>query len=83
MPAVKKITKRQFKGVVVSDKMNKTVVVRVDATKIHPRYQKRFKTSKRLKAHDEKNEFKVGDRVVMQECRPLSKNKKWRVLNKI
>ena len=72
--------KRTFKGIVVSDKMDKTVVVRVDRVKLHPKYQKRYKVSKRYKVHDEKNECKSGDKVLFSECRPLSKEKRWRII---
>jgi small subunit ribosomal protein S17 len=74
---------RIFKGEVVSDKMDKTVVVRVDSTKVHPKYGKRFTLSRRYKVHDEKNEFKTGDVISFTECRPLSKDKRWRVLAKV
>lgn len=78
----KKTIKRKFEGVVVSDKANKTVVVLVSTTKVHPKYSKRYTSSKRYQAHDEKNEYKVGDEVVIIETRPISKTKKWRVLGK-
>jgi len=68
---------RLFKGVIVSDKMDKTVTVLVNRYKKHPKYKKRYKISKKYKAHDEKNEFKIGDKVVIQETRPISKDKKW------
>ena len=71
--------KKEFVGVVKSDKMNKTVVVSVETTTLHPLYKKYVVRSKRLKAHDEKNEAKVGDRVRVVECRPISKEKCWRV----
>lgn len=74
--------KRKLKGKVVSDKMQKTVVVRVERIKAHPKYKKRYKISKNYKAHDEKQIYKVGDRVVIEECRPLSKHKTWRVIEK-
>ncbi len=77
---VKKIIKKQFQGVVVSDKMNKTVVIRVDRVKIHPKYKKRYTVSKKYKVHDEKSKFKIGDKVVFIECRPISKDKRWRVI---
>ena len=77
-----KVNKRIFKGVIVSDKMDKTIVVRVDRIKVHPKYKKRFKVSKRYKIHDEKNEYKVGDKVLFIETRPISKDKRWRVLSK-
>ncbi|MEK9130002.1 MAG: 30S ribosomal protein S17 [Patescibacteria group bacterium] len=75
----KKIIKRTFRGVVVSDKMDKTIVVRVDRIKAHPKYKKRYKVSKRYKVHDLENKYKTGDKVTFVECRPLSKEKKWRV----
>jgi len=74
---------RQHKGVVVSDKMDKTIIVRVDRVKVHPRYKKRYTVSKRFKVHDEKNEYKTGDKVIFRECRPLSKDKRWRVIKKV
>jgi len=67
------------KGVVVSDKMDKTVVVKVQNLKLHPRYQKFIKRSKNFKAHDEANECRMGDTVEIIETRPLSKDKRWRV----
>jgi len=79
----KEAIKRKLKGVVVSDKMNKTVVVRVDRIKKHPRYKKRYIVSKKYKAHDEKNEYKIGDKVIIRESRPISKEKRWIVLSKI
>jgi len=67
-------------GVVVSDKMDKTVVVVEETMKLHKLYKKRVKFSKRYKAHDELNECKVGDKVRIMETRPLSKDKHWRVV---
>ncbi len=67
-------------GTVVSDKMQKTVVVAVETTKPHPLYGKRVKHSKRFKAHDEQNEAKIGDVVRIMETRPLSKDKRWRLV---
>lgn len=78
-----KKTIRQLQGIVVSDKMAKTVVVKVERLKVHPKYKKRYKVSKKYKAHDEKNECKVGDKVLIQECRPISKDKKWIVIRKL
>lgn len=75
-------TKRELVGTVVSDKMQKTVVIKVDRVKTHPKYGKQFVSSKRYKAHDEKGEYKTGDKVVFVECRPLSKDKRWRVTGK-
>lgn len=59
--------------------MQKTVVVRVDRLKKHPKYQKYFRTSRKFKAHDDKNEYKLGDVVEIQETRPMSKDKRWQV----
>lgn len=66
-----------LRGVVVSDKMDKTVVVRVDTLKTHPKYLKRYRSTKRYKVHDEKNEHKIGDEVTFRECRPMSKEKRF------
>jgi small subunit ribosomal protein S17 len=66
-------------GVVVSDKMTKTRVVRIERVYRHPRYERVITRSKRLKAHDETNTSKVGDRVLIEETRPLSKDKRWRI----
>jgi len=71
---------RAFSGVVVSNAMDKTIVVRVDRTKLNTRYQKRFTVSKKYKVHDEKNEAKIGDIVKFVECRPISKDKRWRLV---
>lgn len=75
--------KKQLKGIVVSDKMQKTVVVEVERIKVHPKYKRRYKVHKRYKAHDEKGEYKIGDQVIIEECRPISKEKRWRVIKKI
>ncbi|PIQ67573.1 30S ribosomal protein S17 [Candidatus Uhrbacteria bacterium CG_4_10_14_0_2_um_filter_41_7] len=72
--------RRRLKGEVVSDKMDKTVVVKVDRTVIHSKYLKRYTISKRYKAHDEENEAKTGDLVTIEETRPLSKGKRWRIV---
>lgn len=74
---------RKFEGEIVSDKMDKTVVVKVTSIKTHSKYKKQYKSSKKYKAHDAKNEYKTGDIVVIQECRPLSKDKKYRVIKKV
>ncbi|MFN7088596.1 MAG: 30S ribosomal protein S17 [Candidatus Paceibacteria bacterium] len=79
----KQVKKRRLEGVVVSDKMQKTVVVAVERIKEHPKYKKRYKVTRRFKAHDEKNEYHVGDKVIIEECRPLSKEKRWRVVKKL
>jgi len=66
-------------GVVVSDKMDKTRVVAVQRTFRHPRYERVVQRTKRFKAHDERNESRTGDRVLIVETRPLSKDKRWRI----
>jgi len=72
--------KRVMQGVVVSDKMEKTVVVNVERKFPHPLYKKYIKRSKSYHAHDNSNNCKVGDIVSIQECRPLSKTKRWEVI---
>ncbi|MBO4520643.1 MAG: 30S ribosomal protein S17 [Alphaproteobacteria bacterium] len=72
--------KRILQGVVVSDKMDKTVVVKVERRVMHPIYKKFIRRSKKYAAHDEHNQFKVGDIVRIRECVPLSKTKTWEVL---
>ncbi len=72
--------KRVLQGVVVSDKMNKSVVVQVERRVLHPVYKKYIKRSKKYTAHDENNVCKVGDVVQIIECRPLSKTKTWTVV---
>ena len=71
--------KRTLTGRVVSDKMNKTVTVLVDRRVKHPLYGKIMTRSQKYHAHDEKGEFKMGDVVTIEECRPISKTKAWRV----
>ncbi len=68
-------------GKVVSDKMDKTIVVAIADNVKHPLYKKIIKRTVKLKAHDEKNECRIGDRVEVMETRPLSKDKRWRVVN--
>ena len=75
-----KKNKRQFSGRVVSSKMDKTIVVLVSAVKRHPKYKKQYKVDTRYKVHDPKNEAKVDNRVIFEECRPLSKYKRWRLV---
>jgi small subunit ribosomal protein S17 len=71
--------KRQVSGYVVSNKMDKSVTVRVERVVKHPLYKKYIRRHKKYMAHDERNECQVGDRVLILESRPLSKNKRWRV----
>lgn len=74
--------KRKLEGTIISDKMDKTRVVVVTRLKKHPRYKKYYKVTRKFKAHDEKNEYKVGDRVIIEETRPLSKDKRWKIILK-
>ncbi|MEO5377139.1 MAG: 30S ribosomal protein S17 [Magnetococcus sp. DMHC-6] len=76
------MAKRVMQGVVVSDKMDKTVVVMVMRNEIHPLYGKIVRRTKKYKAHDPQNACQVGDQVQIKECRPLSKDKCWQVLEK-
>jgi small subunit ribosomal protein S17 len=76
------MTKKILKGTVVSDKSPKTLVVAVTYLKEHKKYKKQYKVTKHYKTHDEKGEYKVGDKVLIQECRPMSKDKRWRVVKK-
>lgn len=77
-----KIRHRILKGVVVSDKMQKTIVVSIVRLKKHPKYKKYFKVTKKFKVHDENNEYHIGDRILIEETRPISKDKRWRVIGK-
>lgn len=79
---IEKSRKKRLKGIVVSDKMDKTVVVEVERIKEHPKYKRRYRVHKRYKAHDEENRYQVGDKVIIEECRPLSREKRWRVIGK-
>lgn len=72
--------RKKLHGVVVSDTMDKTIVVQVERLMLHKRYRKTIRIRKKFYAHDEKNQAKVGDRVVIISTRPLSKSKRWRLL---
>ena len=72
--------KKEFTGYVKSDKMDKTVVVAIETLTLHPLYKKYVKRVKKVKAHDEKNEAKTGDRIRVIECRPISKEKCWKLV---
>ena len=72
--------RKTMQGLVVSDKMNKTVVVAVEDRVQHPLYKKTLRRTNKLKAHDEQNACGVGDRVLLMETRPLSASKRWRVV---
>lgn len=69
------------KGVVVSDKMDKTIVVEVTELKTMSKYLKKYRSTKRYKVHDENNKYKIGDTVTFVDCRPISKDKKWQVVD--
>ena len=71
---------RKLQGIVTSDKMDKTCVVKVTNLKWHSKYHKQYKISKKYKVHDPKNQAKTGNQVIFQECRPLSKDKRWRLI---
>jgi len=77
------MAKKTLQGIVVSDKMQKTVVVQVERMKEHPKYKRRYKIHKKYKAHDQNQEYHIGDKVVIEETAPISKDKKWRVISKI
>ena len=72
--------RKQRVGIVVSDSMNKTIVVRLDRSAKHPVYNRIMAKSSKVMAHDEKKEAKVGDKISIEETRPLSKNKRWRLV---
>ncbi len=76
------VHKRQLRGVVTSNKMDKTVVVSVSRVAKHPKYQKQYKVSNKFKAHDPKNEYQQGDHVIIEAMRPLSREKRWKVIGK-
>jgi small subunit ribosomal protein S17 len=78
----RRVKRRRLVGTVVSDKMQKTVIVEVERMKMHPLYKKAFRVSRRFAVHDPTNAYKVGDRVIIEETRPLSRTKRWRVVRK-
>lgn len=75
-----KSRKQELLGVITSDKMDKTVVVTVERLEKHRVFAKYIRRRARFKAHDERNECKIGDKVLIRECRPISKDKSWRVV---
>ena len=75
--------KRQLKGIITSDKMDKTVVVEIQRSLFHSKYHKQYRVKKKYKAHDPKNEYHTGDSVIIEEGKPMSKDKRWNVVNKI
>jgi small subunit ribosomal protein S17 len=77
------MAKKQLKGKIVSNKMEKTVVVSVERIEESKKYKKRFKTQKRYKAHSGEQKYNIGDVVLIEECRPISKDKTWKIIKKI
>ena len=77
------MAKKKLTGIVISNKMEKTVVVRAESIKKHPKYKRRYKFHKKYKAHVENGEYQIGEKVVIEECRPISKEKHWRVIKKV
>jgi len=73
--------KKRLKGTIVSNKMQKTVVVKVERMKEHPKYKRRYKVHKKYKAHYDEGEYQIGDKVTIKECSPMSKDKKWKVVS--
>lgn len=79
MKVKSKKSRRQLKGDVVSDKMDKSLVVEIKKLRAHSLYRKRYYVSKRLKVHDSENKGKEGDVVIIEQCRPMSSGKHWRL----
>ena len=77
------MAKKKLQGVVVSDKMQKTIVVKVESIKKHPKYKRRYKVHKKYKVHDENQEYHIGDNVIIEETSPISKDKNWKVVSKM
>ncbi len=74
--------KKQLKGTIISDKMQKTAVVEVKRIKEHSKYRRKYWLSKKYKAHFEEGQYEIGDKVIIEECRPISRDKKWRIVKK-
>ena len=79
-PTEERLRRKVREGIVVSDKMQKTIVVKIDRLVQHPLYPRTLRSSNTFKAHDEKNTAKIGDLVRIMETRPLSKDKRWRLI---
>jgi small subunit ribosomal protein S17 len=75
--------KRKIVGTIVSDKMTKTRVVAVQRLKKHPKYLTYYRVTTKFKAHDENNEYKTGDKVTIEEARPMSREKRWKIIGKV
>ncbi len=80
MKKEKETISKKLSGLVIGDSSKKTILVRVETVKTHPKYHKRYTVSRNYQVHDEKGEYKKGDKVSFIECRPYSKFKKWRVI---
>ncbi|PIS42265.1 MAG: 30S ribosomal protein S17 [Candidatus Kerfeldbacteria bacterium CG08_land_8_20_14_0_20_40_16] len=74
--------RKRFSGVVIGDAMDKTIVIRINRVKSHPKYRKQYTIIKKFKVHDPQNKYHKGDQVEFVECRPISKEKRWRVIYK-
>lgn len=83
MTTTQKTKKRTLDGVITSDKMTKTRVVAITRLKRHPKYLKYYKVTKTYKAHDEANAYHTGDKVTIEECRPMSKDKRWTIVGRV
>jgi len=79
----KVLPRQRISGKILSDKMNETVVVQVEKLKRHPKYKKTYRVSTRYKAHNEGNQYKEGEYVLLEATRPLSKEKRWRIVGKV
>jgi len=75
--------KRQLRGIIISDKMANTAVVEVERLKFHNKYRKYYRITKKFKAHNPKNNYHLGDKVVIEATRPLSRDKRWRIISRI
>lgn len=74
---------KKLKGTIVSDKMQKTAVVKILRLKKHPKYKKYYKVSKKFKAHNPEDQYHIGDKVWIQETKPMSKDKRWIIIGKV
>ncbi|MEK7094217.1 MAG: 30S ribosomal protein S17 [Patescibacteria group bacterium] len=83
MTEIKKTVKRRLRGIIMSDKMEKTRVVSVTRLKKHPKYSKYYRITTKFKAHDNENQYKTGEEVWIEEGRPMSKEKRWVIVGKI
>ena len=79
--SIKKSQKIRLRGIVISDKMQETVVVSVERLILNVKYKKRLRITKKFKAHNKDNKYKTGDRVIIEECRPMSKEKRWIIIS--